>query len=101
LIELEPLFQRAVFHTTVISAGDELSFGIERAGEDAVRRYLGCAVLFAMPDEGVEEAFHSLIDIFAYNTERLQLIPPREVIAHRTPGRIAGSSTRPELQIEE
>lgn len=54
-----------------------------------------------MPDEGVDEAFHSLIDIFAYNTERLQLMPPRQLIARRTPGRIAGSSTRPQLQIEE
>ena len=99
LIELEPSFPRAVFHTTVSSAGEELSFWIERVGDDAVKRHLGCAVMFAMPEGGVDEAFRALVDILAYNTERLQLMAAPDMISQRTRGKVVRSSTRPELEI--
>lgn len=100
LIEFEPLWPRVVFNTTVKSVGEEVSFWIEHEGDDAVKRYLGCVIISAMPEDGVNEALQSLLDIFAFNTQRLQLPPSQEIVEYRAQGKVVGKSARPDLQIE-
>ena len=91
----------AVFHATVNFADEEISIWAGRGGDDVIKRLFGCAVLFAMPEEGVNEALTSLKDIavFHYETARGMLPPPP--ITHRHTGRIVGRSERPDLFISE
>ena len=96
---------RAVFHATVMSAGEpageELSLWFESEGDEAVKRQLGCALMFAVPEEAVDEAVHSLADIFLYHDEQSHLLPPAKAVIRRTQGRVTGISVRPPVDIEE
>ena len=98
-IEFQASPPRAVLQGTVESAGAELSFFFESEGDEAIKRYLGCALMFGISGEGVGEAFQSLADIFAYHYEQTHLLPPAGLITRRTEGKVVRSSTRPELEI--
>ncbi len=98
-IELDAFTQLAVFRTTVTDSDRELTFAIERGGVDTIKRYLGCAIMFALPDEGVDEAFESLKSVWENNCDLLGLPPARNMVARRRSGKIVGSSVRPELEI--
>lgn len=91
----------AVFSGTVNSPGQELSFWIEAGGEDALRRLVGCAILVAIPEEGMEEALTSLRDILDFHYERQYVLPPAGVTTQRRAGSIARTAKRPDLAISE
>jgi len=82
-------------------AGEELSLWFESEGDEAVKRQLGCALMFAVPEEAVDEAVHSLADIFLYHDEQSHLLPPAKAVIRRTQGRVTGISVRPPVDIEE
>ena len=90
------------FHgATVDSAGEELiSLWAEGRGENAVKRVLGCAIMYSLPEESVNEALFSLRDIWEFYQTTQRMLPP-PVATRRYVGKIVGISQRPDLVIEE
>ena len=95
----EPVY--AVFRGTVNSAGQEFTFWFERGGEHNLKRVIGCAILAALPDEGVEEALNSLRGVFQFHYENLFLLTPPKAMPRRLLGTIVTTSERPDLVISE
>lgn len=86
--------------STVDSAGEELlSLWAEGRGERAVKRVLGCAIMYSLPEESLNEALFSLRDIWEFYAAHR--IPSPSVIARRHVAKILESSRRPDLVIEE
>ena len=96
-----PSWTRAVIYTTVTSPGQEVSLWTERVGNDAVKRVIGCAMIFAMPEEGINEALASLRDILEFSYEATHGMLPPPVAVRRSMGRIVGTTRRPDLVISE
>jgi hypothetical protein len=57
---------RTVIYGTANSLGQEMSFRFAAGGESALRRLVGCAILSALPDEGIDEALRTLRDIYEF-----------------------------------
>ena len=85
---------------TVNSAGQEVSLLWTEEGENATKRWIGCAMMCRMPDEGVDEALVSLRDIWEFHETTHRMLP-RPVETRRYVGRIVGTSQRPDLVISE
>jgi len=96
-----PEVEYAVFRSTVNVAGQEMSFWAAGAGENALKRVLGCAMMVAMPENGIEEAVASLKDILIFNWETSYGMLPEPPASQRHTARIASTSHRPELLIAE
>jgi len=95
-------FERSVAFrgSTVDSAGEELlSLWAEGRGERAVKRVLGCAIMYSLPEESLNEALFSLKDIWEFYAAHRILSRP--VMARRHVAKIVESSRRPDLVIEE
>lgn len=86
---------------TVNSPGQEFRFWAESLGENAVKRAMGCVIMFAMPEEGVEEAISTLRDIYQFSTEATALALPAPTRRQRLPGKVVAKSERPALVISE
>lgn len=90
----------AVFHATVNSTGEELRLWVEGAGQSAVKRMVGCALLVAVPDDGLDEALEALKDIIEFRCGTLTWAaralpsPPRV-------GHLVGRVRRPDLVVAE
>ena len=98
----EDIEVQAIVHGTVNSPWQELSFTFEGEGASALKRTIGCTIVWAIPDEGIDEALTKLADIYSFTIEsaslRLAPPPPETRKGH---GRIMASSERPELVITE
>ncbi len=86
---------RVVFQSTVDSCWPGIP------GEDDIKRLLGCAILLAMPAEGIEEALLSLTEIFDYNLASGFLALPQPPKQISSTGTVVARSERPELVIAE
>lgn len=73
----------ASFHAQVTSAGNTMEFGINGGGIQAIKRALGCAILTALPDSGIDEALQSLQDMWIYYNDEnsFPLISRRETVS--------------------
>ena len=85
---------------TVTSASQEISLLWAEEGEKAIKRWIGCAMMCAMPDESVNEALVSLKDIWEFHETTHRMLPP-PVETRRYVGRIVGTSHRPDLVISD
>jgi hypothetical protein len=90
----------SLFFSTVNSAGDELSFRIE-GEENSVKRLLGCVMIAAMPEEGVEEALQSLKDILEFWQHPAQRMLPSPPTIHYMTAKVLSISERPDLVLSE
>ena len=90
----------AVLQGTVGSYQQELAFSYSGDAEDVKKRWLGCALLFAMPKQGLEEALTSLMDILEFNfANRYLKIAPVTTIEGS--GKFVDISERPDIVINE
>lgn len=98
----EDIEVQAVVHGTVNSPWQELSFTFEGEGTSALKRSIGCTIVWAIPDEGIDEALTKLADIYSFTIEtaRLRLSSPRPE-TRKGHGRIMTGTERPELVITE
>lgn len=85
----------------VTSAGPEIFLWTEEGEERAVKELLGYAMIFYMPEEGIDEALTSLRDIFEFSCESRRGALPPPAVSRRHMGRIVGTSHRPDLVISE
>jgi len=71
-------------------------------GASALKRSIGCSIVWSIPDEGIDEALTKLVDIYSFIIESagLRLAPPPSE-TRRGRGRIMDGSERPELVITE
>jgi hypothetical protein len=100
--ELERSEEPFAFLTAMVtSAGQEIWVWAEEGERRSVKRLLGYAMIFFMPEEGVDEALTSLRDIleFSYESPRGMLPPP--AVMRRHVGKIVRTSQRPDLVISE
>ena len=72
----------------------------EAGGEEAVKRFLGCAIIATMPSEALEEALSSLRDILVFSLEDRLLPLQLQSRQKRLTGTAIGASERPVLMIE-
>jgi hypothetical protein len=89
-----------LFEGTVTSSGYEFTFRTEGSGDEALKRALGCMIVAAIPQDGLEEIFTSLRDIWEFHAYRAatMLPQPRRQVFHS----VMGSSTeRPQLTLAE
>ena len=91
----------AVFQGTAYSYGREISFLFKGAGETALRRLIGCALIGIMPEEGIEEALWSLKDIFEFRAQPPLLMLTQPMRAIQNTGQIVTTAERPDLIISE
>ena len=91
----EPPF--AGFPGTVTS----FSFAAEGEALDVLRRFIGCLLMMAMPEPGLEEALGSLEDVFESSWRMTYGLLPHPATTRRWAGRLVGVSDRPDLVISE
>lgn len=84
------------------SAGYTLSFDTAAQGLSAVKRTLGCLILTALPETGVDEALQSLQDIWVYHS---QYAPAPALPLHTPPqvgsAFVARQTERPPLSLSD
>lgn len=93
---------QAVVQGTVNSPWQELSFTFTGEGVNALKRSIGCSIIWAIPDEGIDEALNNLVNIYSFAIESASLRlapPPSEIRGGR--GKVIASSERPDLVITE
>ena len=73
----------------------------EAEGEEALMRFLGCAIFAAIPQEALEEALTTLRDILVFSLEDKLLTLQPQGRQKRLTGTAIGASERPALMIAE
>ena len=92
------------FHGTVNSPGRELHFFSEGHNQVRNAQRFACYVLTSMmPEEGLDEAFGSLRDIWEFHSEDPEYtpLPPAAPPLPEQVGEMLAPATRPALVIEE
>lgn len=89
-----------VIHATHHDTVDSLIFSIEEDDEDALKR-IGCYMIMAMPQEGLDEALSLLKDILKFHQESYLYSLPEPPVAYRRKAGAVKKSTRPDLVISE
>ena len=60
----------ACFTTTITTSdGRPILFSADDGGSDALKRTIGCLLLWSTPTEGLDEAVESLGDVFSHYTK--------------------------------
>lgn len=91
----------ASFYGTIASPDQEFTFGIETAGEDAMKRILGFALLSAMPAEAIDDALGLLWESYDFAWEDRKLTLTKPTASRIVSGKVATRAVRPELVISE
>lgn len=95
------MLEHAVFYGTVNSAGHQFSFEMKGAGQNVLKRWLGCVMLAMIPEDALNEALESLKDIMEFHTYAMHDMIPSSRITRHTTGTIVSTSQRPDLVISE
>ena len=66
-----------------------------------LKRFLGCAVMQHLPEQGLDEAFEMLRDLYVDTTSLMQLEPPEVRVISETKGRVVQVGERPALVVSE
>lgn len=91
---------RARFNATVNSPGEQISFWLDADDETALKKFVGCLIISAMPEEGLNEALTSLKDVWDFH-----IYTPPKALPDRSrqvaAGRVVRTRKRPDLFLGE
>lgn len=89
-----------MFHATIGGAGQEMFLWTQRPGTTDELRALGCALVLAMPEDGMLETLQGLWEVFEFRNE-LQALPRALRETTTSQGQAIDSLDRPKLVISD
>ena len=92
---------RFVARATVDTSYQEVSFSAEGRREDILKRLIGWALVFRMPEDGLAETLSSLKDIFEFYMERTRYQLPEPPVVRTGNATVVGVSRYPDAVVAD